>query len=218
MRVPRAARLSRESTGNRTGMTTLLDYARQHFPRHTTESSEASVPLSPHTVVAHVVGTRRARLVEEALRRTATDRAVAHVVVRPTDPTVLPTGGEDPDGIVDLPYRRFATGALGGALLGFVALGIVGLVVTDAWWGAAVLAGFGAVLGGVVAAMLSGMGRHAGDRAWEQPHAPDRTIVVVAAMFDDEHQANVAAAAVEMFQPDDVRIVAADGAWHSPLT
>ena len=74
------------------------------------------------------------------------------------------------------------------------------------------------MLGAVIAAMLSGMGRYAGDRAWEQPHAPDRTIVVLAAMFDDEHQANVAAAGVEVFQPDDVRIVAADGAWHSPVT
>lgn len=199
-------------------MTTLLDYARQHFPAHDTESPEGGVALSSHTVVAHIVGSRRARLVEEALRRTAGDRTVARVVVRPTEPTLRPTGGEDPEGIVDLPYRRFATGAFGGGVVGLLVLGVVGLLVTDTWWGAVILAGFGAVLGAVVAAMLSGMGRHAGDRAWEQPHAPDRTIVVVAALFDDAHQANVAAAAVEVFQPDDVRIVAADGAWHSPVT
>lgn len=205
-------------------MTTLLDYARQHFPRHDTESPdgtespEGAVPLSSHTVVAHVVGSRRARLVEEALARSAGDRTVARVVVHPTEPTLLSTGGEDRDGIVDLPYRRFFGGAVGGGAIGLVALGLVGLLVTDTWWGAVILAGFGAVLGAVIAAMLSGMGRHAGERAWEQPHAPDRTIVVVAAMLDDDHQANVAAAAVEVFQPEDVRIVSADGAWRSPVT
>ena len=203
-------------------MATLLDYARQHFPGHDTESSpgspEGAVALASHTVVAHVVGSRRAKLVEEALRRSAQGRDMGRVVLRPTDPTLVTTGGEDKEGIVDLPYRRFAAGAVGGGAVGLVVLGVVGLLVTDTWWGAIILAGFGAVLGAVIAAMLSGMGRYAGDRAWEQPHAPDRTIVVLAAMFDDEHQANVAAAGVEVFQPDDVRIVAADGAWHSPVT
>lgn len=199
-------------------MATLTDYARQHFPRHETESPDGPVPLSSHATVAHVVGSRRARLVEQALRRTTDTARVVRVTVRPTDPTVVATGGEDPEGIVDLPYRRTAVGAVGGALVGAAAIGLIGRLVSDSWTTAFVVAAFAAVLGAVVGAMLTGGGRHAGNRAWEQRHAPDRTIVVLAAMFDDEHTANVAAAAVSMFEPDDVRIVDSEGAWHSPNT
>lgn len=199
-------------------MTTLTDYARQHFPEHDTESPDGTVSLSSHATVAHVVGSRRARLVEQALRRTTRDARVARVVIRPTRPTIVGTGGEDGQGIVDLPYRRTAAGAAGGAIAGGAVLGVVGGIVAGSWAVAIVLGAFGLVLGGVVGAMLAGGGRHAGDRAWEQPHAPDRTIVLVAAMFDDEHTANVAAAAVSVFQPEDVRIVDRKGAWHSPNT
>ncbi len=112
-------------------MTTLLEYAQQHFPEHEVECPDGAVPLNDITVVAHVVGRTRAASLVEGLRKALhagiarEEPRIKTVIVEPTSPTMVNSGGEDPEGVVDLPVRRLAVGALiGGVILG----SIVGVV------------------------------------------------------------------------------------------
>ncbi len=199
-------------------MTTLIDYARTHFPNHATDSSAGDLTLTAHTAVAHVVGSANSNELIERTRRAFPEIEVGAVLLRPTEPTVSPDGGEDPQGVIDLPHRRVATAGAVGAVAAGGAVGvIVGLVTASVVIG--LIAGvFAAILGGTVAAIAGGGARYAGERAWEQPHAPDRTVAVVAAFTTREQQAIEVARVMEAQDPYEVRIVAEDGAWHSPNT
>jgi hypothetical protein len=143
---------------------------------------------------------------------------VASVMVRPNEPTLLPEGGEDKEGAVDLPYRRVATSSIVGALVVGVIVGVVVGLITGSALAGLIGAGFGAALGGIIAAIAGGGARLAGERGWEQPHAPDRTVAVVAAFVESEDEALEAARVMDELGPYEVRIVAADGAWRSPNT
>ena len=197
-------------------MTTLAEYAHQHFPQHPTDSADGRVALAGHTVVAHVVGLQRGARLEAALRQRFDDARVTSLVVEPTSPTVINDGGEDPEGIFDLPHRRVAGGAIAAGVLVGAAVGVVAGLIIGSVAAGLILGVFAAIIGGVIGGMVSGGGRYAGNRAWEQEHAPDRAVVLVAVLLDDEHAANLAAAEVAEFEPEDVRILNTDGAWHSP--
>jgi hypothetical protein len=199
-------------------MTTLLEYATTHFPNHVTEDDGGDKPLTDHTAVAHVVGLANGKQLVQRVQQALPSAEVAAVMVRPTEPSVVPQGGEDKEGAVDLPYRRVATSSIvGGAAVGVVVGVVVGLI-TGSFLAGLIGAGFGAVLGGMIAAIAGGGARLAGERGWEQPHAPDRTVAVVAAFAASEDEAMQAARVMDELGPYEVRIVAADGAWHSPNT
>jgi len=197
-------------------MTTLAEYAHQHFPQHPTDSADGRVNLAGHTVVAHVVGRERGMRLHSSIEQLVDPSRVTSLVIEPTHPTVLNAGDEDPEGIFDLPHRRIASGAIvAGVAIGIV-VGIVGGLIVGSVAAGLVLGGFAAVIGGVIGGMLSGGGRYAGNRAWEQRHAPDRAVVLVAVLLDDEQEAKRVAHAVSDFEPQDVRILNTDGSWHSP--
>lgn len=199
-------------------MTTLIDYARVHFPNHATDSSAGDLTLTAHTAVAHVVGSANSNELIERTRRAFPEIEVGAVLLRPTEPTVNPTGGEDPEGVIDLPHRRVATaGIVGAAVIGGAVGVIVGLV-TESLVIGLIVGVFAAILGGTVSAIAGGGARYGGERAWEQPHAPDRTVAVVAAFTAIEEHAVAVARVMEAQDPYEVRIVSADGAWHSPNT
>lgn len=203
-------------------MTTLTDYAATHFPNHVTEQTDADMTLdmtlTDHTAVAHVVGSASGMELARRVKQAVPNANVAAVMVRPTEPSVVPAGGEDSEGVVDLPYRRIAAAGSIGAIAFGAGIGVVvGLVANSAVIGV-ILGAFAAILGGVIAAMVGGGGRYAGQRAWEQPHAPDRTVAVVAAFTGTEREAVAAARVMDEMDPYEVRIVAADGAWHTPNT
>ncbi len=203
-------------------MTTLLEYAQQHFPEHEVECPDGAVPLNDITVVAHVVGRTRAASLVEGLRKALhagiarEEPRIKTVIVEPTSPTMVNSGGEDPEGVVDLPVRRLAVGALiGGVILGSI-VGVVGGLVASSLVAGVLVGLFGALLGAAAGAMWAGGGRYAGNRSWEQPHAPESAIVLVAATFDHEGDALEAAEVMATYVPNAVRIVAEDGAWRSP--
>ncbi|MCU1360489.1 MAG: hypothetical protein JWN99_1778 [Ilumatobacteraceae bacterium] len=199
-------------------MTTLIDYARVHFPNHAIDASPTNLTLTEHAAVAHVLGAANSEELVARTHEAFPDLPVGVVLLRPTDQTIAREGGEDPDGVVDLPHRRVATAGVAGAA---VAGGVVGVIVGTATQSVivGVIVGvFAAILGGTVAATAGGGSRYGGERAWEQPHAPDRTIAVVAAFTENEHEAVAVARAMEALDPYEVRIVSSDGAWHSPNT
>ena len=197
-------------------MTTLTEYATNHFPHHVTEQTGGDMTLTDHTAVAHVVGSANGAELARRIRQALPDADVAAVLVRPTDPSVVPDGGEDPQGVVDLPYRRVAAAAVVGAVIvGTVAGVLVGLIASSVATGL-IVGVFAAILGGVIAAMTGGGGRFAGEHAWAQPHAPDRTVAVVAAFTTTERDAVAAARIMDEMDPYEVRIVSSNGAWHSP--
>lgn len=199
-------------------MTTLTEYTTAHFPNHVIERTPGDLTLTDHTAVAHVVGSENGLELARRLHLELGADDVATVLVRPTEPTIVGEGGEDPEGIVDLPYRRVAAGGLAGAAVVGIAIGVVTGAIFGSFWVGVILGAFAAVVGGVIAAMATGGARAAGHRAWEQPHAPDRTIAVVAAFTDTERDAVAVARLMEQTAPHDVRIVNADGAWHAPNT
>ncbi len=201
-------------------MATLADYAHHHFPEHPTHSADGSSELHGRTAVAHVIGRDRASALEAGLRRHlasagADEVAVVELVIEPTEPTVVNTGGEDTEGIVDLPHRRVLSAAIVGALSLGLGVGILAWLIHSATAGL-ILGAFAATLGGVVGASVFGGARYGGERAWEQPHAPDQQIVLVAASFPDEHGATDAARLMANYSPQAVRILDEHGAWHSP--
>jgi hypothetical protein len=199
-------------------MTTLLEYATAHFPNHVTEQTGEDKPLTDHTAVAHVVGSANGIELVRRVQRALPQAAIAAVMVRPTEPTVVPEGREDPEGVVDLPHRRIAASGLIGAAVAGIAIGVVVGIVTESFFAGLIAGGFAAILGGVVSAIAGGGARYGGDRAWQQPHAPDRTVAVVAAFAESESEAIAAVRVMDQLDPYEVRIVASDGAWHSPNT
>jgi hypothetical protein len=199
-------------------MTTLIDYARTHFPNHATEPSSTDLNLTAHAAVAHVVGSANGTELVARTRTTFPDVRVGTVMLRPTDPTVVPDGGEDPEGVVDLPHRRVATAGVVGAIVVGGAVGVIVGLATSRLAIGLIVGVFAAILGGAVTAIAGGGARYGGERAWEQPHAPDRTIAVVAAFTSTEEQAIAVARLMEALDPFEVRIVSEDGAWHSPNT
>jgi hypothetical protein len=199
-------------------MTTLLEYATTHFPNHVTDQDGGDKALTDHTAVAHVVGSANGIELARRVQLAIPNADVGAVMVRPTEPTIVPHAAEDGQGVVDLPRRRVATAALVGALALGAALGIILGLVTRSTIIGVIVGLFAAMIGAVIAAMAAGGGRYAGERAWEQPQVPDRTMAVVAAFTATEHDAIAAARVMDQFDPDEVRIVAADGAWHSPNT
>jgi hypothetical protein len=199
-------------------MKTLTEYTISHFPNHVTDQTRGDMTLTSHTVVAHVVGLTDGMEMARRVRDVLPDTDVGSVMVHPTEPSVSNTGGEDPDGVVDLPRRRVvSSGIVGGVVVG-AAVGVIVGLVSDSLATGVISGVFAAILGAVVAAMVGGGGRYAGNRAWEQPQAPDRTITVVAAFTRSEDEALDAARVMEMLDPFEVRIVSADGAWRSPNT
>jgi hypothetical protein len=199
-------------------MTTLLEYATTHFPNHVTEHTGDDRALTDHTAVAHVVGSANGIELARLVQRELPQAEVAAVMVRPTDPSVVPEGNEDREGVVDLPHRRVAASGVIGAVVAGVAIGVVTGIVADSFWVGLIVGVFAAILGGAVSAIAGGGARYGGDRAWEQPHVPDRTVAVVAAFATTESDAIAAARVMDQLDPYEVRIVASNGAWHSPNT
>jgi hypothetical protein len=202
-------------------MASLKEYVAQQFPQHHIDVWEPGDPpnleLTDHTVVSYVVGTRAGLDLLKAFRRSAPTAHLAAVEVRPSDATVLPTTGEDRDGVIDLPVRRVAAWIVGG----FVVLGVLGvataLMFTDSGVTAGIIGGFLALVGAIVGGIVGGS-RFAGQRSTTQPRAPGRSITVVAAFLDDDESASSLATSVGPAADYEVRIVDHLGGWRSPAT
>jgi hypothetical protein len=200
-------------------MASLKEYVAQQFPQHEIDvwepASPADLELTDHTVVSYVVGTRAGLDLLNTFRRSVPKAHLAAVEVRPTDATVVPTTGEDRDGVIDLPARRVVVWVVGG----FVVLGVLGLLasllVTDSGVTAGVIGGFMALVGAIVGGIVGGS-RFAGQRATSQPRAPGRCITVVAAFLDDDESASSLASTVGPAADYEVRIVDHLGGWRSP--
>jgi hypothetical protein len=202
-------------------MASLKEYVAQQFPQHEIDvwdpGSPPDLELTDHTVVSYVVGTRAGLDLLKTFRRSVPKAHLAAVEVRPTDATLVPTTGEDRDGVIDLPAQRVAAWIVGG----FLVLGVVGvaasLVLTDSGATVAIIGGFMAVLGALVGGIVGGS-RFAGQRATSQPRAPGRSITVVAAFLDDDESASSLATSVGPAAGYEVRIVDHPGGWRSPAT
>ncbi|HEX3090250.1 MAG TPA: hypothetical protein VHQ23_16485 [Ilumatobacteraceae bacterium] len=202
-------------------MTSLQEYVTQQFPHHDIDMLEprdsSDLELTDNTVVSFVVGSRAGLDLLSSFRQSVPNSRVAAVTVKPTDPSVVPTGDEDGDGVVDLPVRRVA--AYG--VIGFVAVGVLGALIaaitTDSATSIAIAAVFAGIIGAIVGAIVGGS-RLAGQRATSQPRAPGRDITVVAAFLDDDASAASLARSVGPAANYEVRIVDHDGGWRSPGT
>ena len=158
------------------------------------------------------------RVLELRAREALVDTSVATAYVEPTGQSVVPTGGEDREAVVDLPRKRIATSAAAAAVGAGLVLGlIVGFVSGNALIGI-ILGVFAAALGAIVGGVLGGGGRYGGERAWKDPNAPDETIGLIAALCADEAAATHAAAQLESLGIDNVRVLGDDGGWHLPNT
>ena len=202
-------------------MASLQDYVAQQFPQHEIDvwppGTPADMELTDNTVVSFVVGTGAGIDLLQAFRESAPDVPVVALEVRPSEPTIVPTDGEDPDGVVDLPARR----VVAHVAIGIIAIGILGallsLLITDSAVAAVIAGVFGAAIGAFVGAIIGG-GRFAGQRATSQPRAPGETITVVAAFLDDPDSATSLATSVGPAAGYEVRIVDHAGGWRSPAT
>ena len=200
-------------------MASLQEYVHQQFPQHDVDvlepQSASDLELTDNTVVSFAVGSRAGLDLLSTYRRSAPDARVAAVTVKPSDPSVVPTEGEDADGVVDLPVRRIAA----YIAIGLVTFGIVGAVVaaltTDSGSTAVIAVVFAAIIGGIIGAIVGGS-RLAGQRATSQPRAPGRNITVVAAFLEDEASAASLARSVGPAANYEVRIVDHAGGWRSP--
>lgn len=186
--------------------------------RERSGTSATDLVLTDHTVIAHVIGEQEGLELLQKMRDAEWPNRLGAVLVCPSEPTVVPTHPEDQEGVVDLPNTRIAASSLAGALLTGVVAVVVTLVVTGSPIQAAIVGTFAAIVGAVITGMLGGGGRHAGERAWGQPQVPGRSIAVVAAFADNEHEALDAARMMERTEPHDIRVVNAHGDWHSPNT
>ena len=88
-------------------MTSLQEYVTQQFPHHDIDMLEprdsSDLELTDNTVVSFVVGSRAGLDLLSSFRQSVPNSRVAAVTVKPTNPSVVPTGDEDGDGVVDLP-------------------------------------------------------------------------------------------------------------------
>jgi hypothetical protein len=181
-----------------------------------TSEGVALVELADHTVIAHVVGADAAVAMLRRMHDAGWERTAA-VLVRPVEPAVVSHRNENTESVTDLPDRRIVVIAALGAAVGAVAVGLVGWLVGDDAATGFVSAGLGAILGAVIGGMLGGFGRHAGEQAWSQPHAPGRTMGVVATFVDDEGAVTDAVHEMERGEHDAIRVVNAQGAWRAPI-
>jgi hypothetical protein len=200
-------------------MTSLQEYVASQFPNHDIDvwdaASSPDLELSDHTVVSQVIGTRDGLDLLNVFRRRAPNARVAALAVRPSSATVVPTNGEDRDGVVDLPFRRVATSVVVSAIVVGVVLAGIMLMTNESAATAAIVGGFGVMIGAAVGAIIGGS-RMAGQRANFQPQAPGRTITVVAAFLEDDASASSLAQSVGPVADYEVRIVDHSGGWRSP--
>jgi hypothetical protein len=196
-------------------MTSLQEYAQINYANHLVTTPDGDVELSANTVVAEVLGTTDVPGVTREVRKSMPDARVTVVRISRTDPTVVARGGEDPEGVIDLPKRRIAVSALvAGAAVGLVVGAIVWLATS--FVPAFITAVFSGAVAAVIGAMLGGGARFAGDRAWAQKNAPDKTVSLIAVLTSEESDALRAVQAIERRGIYDIRIVNGDGAWRSP--
>ena len=201
----------------------LSEYAATEFPNHDLDVHVVQrdrvvgtdPALAPDTLVAHTVGSVSTGLLARRLEEIGV-HDLAVVEARPPEPAIVADHHEDQDSMADLPDRRWATAALIGAVIGAVLLGLVGLLMSDEAAVPFITAGFGAALGAVIGSMSGGLGRHAGERAWSQPHAPGETVGIVAVFPADASELAQAVRVMEGVDVHDVRLVGADGAWRRP--
>ncbi|MEP7204194.1 MAG: DUF3784 domain-containing protein [Ilumatobacteraceae bacterium] len=202
-------------------MASLQEYVTQQFPKHEIDvvepRNESDLELTDNTVVSFVVGNRAGLDLLSTFHRSAPNARVAAVEVRPNDRTVVPTSGEDRDGVVDLPNRRAAASVgIGLLVCGAIAI-LMAWIITDSGMTAAIYGGFAALIGAIVGAIVGGS-RFAGERATSQARAPGRSITVVAAFLDDEAEAASLAQSVGPAADYEVRIVDHSGGSRSPVT
>ncbi|MGZ4764223.1 MAG: hypothetical protein ACXV6M_01035 [Ilumatobacteraceae bacterium] len=200
-------------------MTSLQEFVATQFPNHEIDlldpASIADLELSDHTVVSQVAGARDGLDLLNLFRRRAPYARVAAVAVRPSRGSLVPADDEDRNGVVDLPVRRVALAVLGSAVTIGLVLAVVMLVTHESVATAAVVGGFGVMIGAAIGAIIGGS-RLAGQRATLQPRAPGRTITVVAAFLEDDASASSFAHSVGPMTNYDVRIVDQRGGWRSP--
>jgi len=199
-------------------VTTFEDYAAQRFPEHRIRVREPAVTMTEYTTVVEVKGAATATEIANRLRLNIPAAHVGLAFVLPNDSTVVATGKEDTEGVIDLPRKRLAIVGIAGA----IALGTVGLFIARQaignWTGAVIAGVFLAIIGAVIGALLGGAGRYGGGRAWEQQRQGADAIGLVAVCLDDEAAAKQAAVTIEELGLVDVRVVGRDGAWHVPNT
>ncbi len=202
-------------------MTSLKEYVATQFPNHQIDQLDPHRPvdleLSDHTVVTQVVGAGEGLDVLCMFRRTAPDARVAALSIRPSQGKVIPHDDEDRDGVVDLPGRRVALAAVAGAAIVGTVLVAVMLIIRESAAIAAIVGGFGVMIGAAIGAIIGGS-RLSSQRATMQPQAPGQPITVVAAFLDDAASATMLANAVGPRANFDVRIVDRRGGWRSPGT
>ena len=202
-------------------MTSLQEYVARQFPEHEIDvlesPSQNDLELTDNTVVSYVVGSRAGLDLLSAFHRSAPQARVAAMEVRPSDPTIVPTTGEDSGGVLDLPTSRIAVDVVVGLLLLGLVVGIATLLITHSGLTAVIAGVFGALIGALVGAIVGGS-RFAGQRATTQPRAPGRNITVVAAFLDDDASAASLARRVGPAADYEVRIVDHEGGWRSPGT
>ncbi len=167
-------------------------------------------------MVAHVIGGDAALTVLQRMHDAGWERTAA-MLVRPIEPTVVAHGQENSESVTDLPDRRIVVAGAFGAVIGAIATAALGWLIADEFATVAVAAGMGAFFGAVIGVMLGGLGRYAGEQAWSQPHAPGRTMGVVAVFISDEESLVEAVRELEVATPDVIRIVNASGAWRAPI-
>ena len=202
-------------------MTSLQEYVTSQFPQHDIDvlepRAEADLELTDNTVVSFVVGNRAGIDLLSTFRRSVPNAKVAAVEVRPSDRSIVPTDGEDRDGVVDLPVRRVAAYVVGGLVVFGLVATVVAWAIFDSGLAAAIYGCFAALIGATVGAIVGGA-RFAGERATTQPRVPGRSITVVAAFLDDDAEAASLAQSVGPAADYEVRIVDHAGGWRNPAT
>lgn len=197
-------------------MVTLKSYAEMTFPNHAVRVDN-DAPFYEHTTVGQMTSDEQLKTFRLTLVDSLPGSQVSIATVEATTPSIVPAGGEDRQGVADLPKRRiFATAILAGGLAGVIGGIIIGAFINLA--SGIILGCFVAVVVGIVSGIAGGGARFAGERAWEQANKPAEDIYLIAAYARDEREATVAANVMEQAGITDVRIVNENGAWHSPNT